>query len=173
MDAASWNKKLAKWDSKGGTVMPLELVLLGIVGETAELIEAVDNDDNEEVCKEAGDVLWYIRAACKRRNLSFPSVYAYACETDDGNGRYWDPTTEGTLLLKMVGKLCDDMKKNLWHGKTLTKVEFIELLAPILRRVTALADEFGGWDDDQIFSANIEKLQKRYPNGFVEGGGIR
>lgn len=172
MDCASWDRKLRKWDSKGNTVMPLGLVTLGVVGETAELIEATDKD-NEEVLKEAGDVLWYIRAACKRLRINFASFYQYACETGDEEFSFLSREDESETLLQRVGLLSDLVKKHEWHGKHVAKTEWIELLARITRRVHVIAEEFGGWDDDQIFSANIDKLQKRYPGGFVEGGGIR
>jgi NTP pyrophosphatase (non-canonical NTP hydrolase) len=170
MDARSWDRKLGKWDSKDGVKMPFELCVLGIVGETAELAEAMD-EGNDKVLLEAGDALWYVRACCKRLHISYDRLLDVALE--DGPERVWGSDEEGAQLLQLVGRFSDVVKKHAWHGKPVHKSAWVSLLAPLVSRVYSIADEFGGWDEGQIYEANIAKLAARYPNGFVEGGGVR
>ncbi len=170
MDAASWDRRLAKWDRKDGKQMPLELVVLGVCGEGAELIDAM-SDDNYQVLMEAGDLLWYVRTCCRRLHISFPRLFMLAQQTytsDCGT-----QNEEADVMLQMTGRFADVVKKHAWHGKPVNKAAWIGLLLPIVCRTLAISDASGGWTHERIFKANHDKLRARYPKGFVEGGGVR
>lgn len=64
-----------------------------------------------------------------------------------------------------VGELTDMMKKAVFHEKTLDEDHLAKELGDVLWYV-ALFCESAGWDLDEIMQLNIDKLKKRYPEGF-------
>ncbi len=68
-----------------------------------------------------------------------------------------------------VGQL---VKKWAWHGKELDADKFKDELSDVLWYVSDLASALGINLDD-IAMHNVEKLRKRYPEGFTPDGGVR
>lgn len=64
-----------------------------------------------------------------------------------------------------AGEVADMIKKSLGHGHGYDVDELRKELGDVLWYLTALA-EHCGIDLEWIAKANVEKLQKRYPNGF-------
>lgn len=141
---------------KDGVSMPIEYICLGLVGEYGELEEALGGCDRDEVLKELGDVLWYATAL-------FLAIRPL--------GRPYEITERQTAPTAIAG-ICDHVKKNCWHGKDLDygliQNRLNSVMAELLLAATAL-----GWTIEDVAQANMDKLEKRYPQGFVEGGGIR
>ncbi len=69
------------------------------------------------------------------------------------------------------GEVCDHIKKYLYHGHKLNKEELIKELGDVAwylaEAATALDVSL-----DEVFAANIEKLKRRYPEGFSEEASI-
>lgn len=134
---------------KDGVVCPLAILGLGLAGEWGELMNA----DAGETLDEAGDVLWYLQAI-----FLHPAVQAELPEP----GYTMDPALA-------VAKICDDLKKHLWHGRQLNHADLMHNAAAIMHAVEMDSDA----DFECIAAANMAKLGRRYPEGFVEGGGCK
>ncbi len=64
-----------------------------------------------------------------------------------------------------AGEVADLIKKVEFHGHTLDVADVTEELGDVLYYVAAMAHAFGLKLED-IAEVNIEKLKKRYPDGF-------
>lgn len=69
------------------------------------------------------------------------------------------------------GEIVDYLKKVGFHGHIFEKEKLKNELGDLMWYMTVLADYFGINMKD-VLSANIEKLKKRYPNGFSEADSI-
>ena len=65
------------------------------------------------------------------------------------------------------GEVADLIKKSLYHGHVLKSDKLANELGDVLWYLTMMAKTFG-YSLEDIASANIEKLRKRYPDGFSE-----
>lgn len=103
-----------------------------------------------------------------------------AMRTNDGEStrRMWDAMfkhdydcnmggiVEATMGLSgEVGELTDLIKKWLFHNSDMDISHAKKELGDIMWYVACMADSFG-WTLDEIMQINIDKLWKRYPNGF-------
>lgn len=70
------------------------------------------------------------------------------------------------------GEVADLVKKHAWHGKLLDADIMADELGDVLWYVADLATALGLSLED-VAAGNVAKLRKRYPDGFVVGGGIR
>ena len=140
---------------KNGEPMPRELAFLGLIGETGEVADILKKHlwhgadlDREHFIEELGDVAWYAAAL------------AWAdCRRDPR------PRTD---YLKRSGEDVAGMPGGILYGQ----LEFSNAHLDTLGYVEALAAWAGATLDD-VLEANMAKLDRRYPNGFVEGGGVR
>lgn len=71
-----------------------------------------------------------------------------------------------------AGEVADLVKKDAWHGQTLTNERLADELGDVLWYVADMARARGIALED-VAARNIAKLQRRYPDGFVVGGGVR
>lgn len=69
------------------------------------------------------------------------------------------------------GEIVDYLKKVGFHGHIFEKEKLKNELGDLMWYMTVLDDYFGTNMKD-VLSANIEKLKKRYPNGFSEADSI-
>jgi len=75
-----------------------------------------------------------------------------------------------------VGELIDVIKKEIFHGVPADREKVKKELGDALYYLTWVADwfEFDLFDAEKdVAQVNADKLAARYPNGFVQGGGIR
>lgn len=70
------------------------------------------------------------------------------------------------------GELVDGLKKEMFHGRAMSNEHFEEEVGDILWYLANLCSARGFWLH-RIAENNILKLNKRYPKGFVRGGGKR
>lgn len=70
------------------------------------------------------------------------------------------------------GEVADMVKKRLYHDVPYSPHDMLKELGDCLWYVTAVAEEHG-FSLDTVARENVDKLRKRYPTGFVTGGGIR
>lgn len=70
------------------------------------------------------------------------------------------------------GELVDLVKKEVFHGVPMDGVKLLGELGDVLHYVAWLADEYELTLED-VFNYNLAKLNIRYPDGFVKGGGNR
>lgn len=71
-----------------------------------------------------------------------------------------------------AGEVADLVKKDAWHGKPLSNEALANELGDVLWYVADIA-RARGLSLQDIAAGNIAKLQRRYPSGFVVGGGVR
>ena len=69
------------------------------------------------------------------------------------------------------GEAIDLVKKHLYQGHELDKERFAKELGDIAWYLAEAAHAIN-MDLDDIFKLNIEKLEKRYPNGFNQNNSI-
>jgi NTP pyrophosphatase (non-canonical NTP hydrolase) len=65
------------------------------------------------------------------------------------------------------GEIADYIKKVVFHGHPLDKTKLANELGDELWYIARLADLLG-FTLEEIAAMNVEKLRKRYPNGFSE-----
>ena len=78
----------------------------------------------------------------------------------------------GLGLAGEAGEAADIIKKHLFHGHLLDVDELIRELGDICWYV-ALTAELIGTDFETVLETNIEKLKRRYPEGFSEEKSIK
>lgn len=78
----------------------------------------------------------------------------------------------GLGLTGEAGEVVDIIKKEKWHGRPMDKVEMLKELGDVAWYLSALAQAYG-FSLEEVLAANVDKLEARYPGGFVEGGGRR
>lgn len=125
----------------------LSMLALGVVGEWAEY-EA--EEDGDKAAIEAGDVLWYIAGICTVLNVDLAHLPSYRVAPQPVTGA--------------LGDICEPVKKHLYHGKELDKAR---VLGGCCRLYRGIALRFSL---PEIMAANIDKLRKRWPDGFGVGG---
>lgn len=64
-----------------------------------------------------------------------------------------------------AGEVADLIKKSVFHGHNIDKAEIKKELGDVLWYVSQLA-RLAGLSLEEVATANIEKLYKRYPDGF-------
>jgi NTP pyrophosphatase (non-canonical NTP hydrolase) len=64
------------------------------------------------------------------------------------------------------GEFADDVKKLFFHLKPVSDDKLMTELGDVLWYV-ALICKAKGWSIGQVASRNVDKLEKRYPNGFT------
>lgn len=69
------------------------------------------------------------------------------------------------------GEVVDLLKKHVHHGHELDREKLKNELGDVLHYASGLASLMGLTLED-VAHANVEKLQKRYPNGFSEEDSI-
>lgn len=70
-----------------------------------------------------------------------------------------------------TGEIVDAVKKHWVYGKPLDTDNILEEAGDTLFYITALLSECG-WSLDDAMNHNIEKLNKRYPEGFSPAAAI-
>ena len=135
-------KDLSKTDS-------LLNACLGLAGEYAELRDTLDVDDRKN---ELGDLHWYFALAYV--NSEIDNLEDVSTEMDDIN------------LLKTIGNLCDYVKKIVYQGHELDKVEMTNLISKLFNRLRQEC-YIQGFSQTEIMQLNIDKLMRRYPEGFT------
>jgi len=124
----------------------LSMLALGVVGEWAEYEQALDAATKRE---EAGDVLWYLAGLCTMLGVDM----AILAGVDHSK----------MLIVDALGDICETTKKHLYHGKDLNRIRILRGCAKIYA-VVAMHEPIA-----EIMAANIDKLRKRWPDGFGVG----
>lgn len=78
-----------------------------------------------------------------------------------------DPCLGAMGLAGETGEVVDAIKKIVFHGKKYDRDEMLKELGDVRWYLEYLAHCFG-FTMEQIEQANVEKLRKRYPAGFVK-----
>lgn len=138
---------------------------LGLVGELAELVEAIEEPrfETERVYSELGDVLWYIAAICT--DLQLPLSTCAAAETFEEISL----TNPGNFFL-MAGKACEAAKKVLRDHNESKKVIIRACLRNLIQHLAAYCN-FNNISLTHAADLNLIKLRSRQERGVVRGDG--
>lgn len=82
------------------------------------------------------------------------------------------PMVQGLGLCGEAGEVADTIKKATWHGIPADPQKISDELGDVLWYVSDLCNHFG-LTLEAVAKGNIAKLERRYPKGFVPGGGVR
>jgi NTP pyrophosphatase (non-canonical NTP hydrolase) len=78
----------------------------------------------------------------------------------------------GLGLAGEAGEVVELLKKNIYHGHFNTKQELIKELGDVMWYIANLCTE-NNILLEMVLEENIEKLKKRYPNGFTQVDSIK
>lgn len=140
----------------GDKPMPLDLVHLGLIGETGEVCDIIKKAewhgkdlDRDHLIEELGDVAWYAAAAWLAEG------------PDEPFSPFREPLP--TALVPDSKDLAMVVNEAVVGTGGLRNV--LSYIGDVAANVDATLDD--------VLEANMAKLARRYPLGFVEGGGIR
>lgn len=77
----------------------------------------------------------------------------------------------GLGISEEAGEVSGLIKKSFFHGHDINRNEIMKELGDVLWYLSQIA-RLAGLTLEEVATANIEKLQKRYPNGFSESDSI-
>ena len=127
---------------------------LGMMSELAELSEA---GSVKNTLEELGDFWFYLEHARETLGIERPSLFGHAMPTQT--------TIAIICLLASTGKFADAVKGLVIYGKPYKSGGLEILLTSVYRDIDIIVKSCGFTMAD-VEAANVEKLQKRYPNGY-------
>jgi NTP pyrophosphatase (non-canonical NTP hydrolase) len=130
-----------------GDLNAIAVMALGICGESAELLT-----DGADYDKELGDCWWYAAVLAELIDTKLEDYIHFTYRL----------ASEKELFLS-AGRIADYVKKIFGHGHTIDKQKLQDLLRAYIHVLVCLS---GMGNMHKIWEANIEKLRKRYPDGF-------
>ena len=149
--------------TKGNEFTDRELMLnaaLGLCGETTEfsytLSREFRNNSDEENKKELGDIEWYVALMCDVCKIDIEGIFNDTHKVD---------FETKTSMCYLAGELADYFKKVYFQGHELEKViisNYLKHMQSLIEKVCYIKE----YDIQEIWQMNIDKLKKRYPDGF-------
>lgn len=153
--------------------------MLGLIGEAGEVVDAIKkwayqsgNDmelPEEVILKECGDVLWYIAEFATAFGIPMKKIFDGAinkppvCAPEDCTPKNRD----------FVDEICDCAKDMairaacaVMYADAINSDETVTLLLKSVCRDLDCLLQYCGYSLMEAAEANIEKLRKRYPEGF-------
>lgn len=155
-------------NNEGDENLRLSVWALGLAGEATEVLgHILQVDPSSTLTKELGDVCWYVAALCTHFDISLGDVVghkdfpSFLTEVFDGPHRPY-------AHLKMIvvcGGVADYIKKVIGHGHLLDVTPLREDLKEVMACIAEVAEAHDLRLED-VLDANIQKLEKRYKDGF-------
>lgn len=118
--------------------------LLGLYGETIEFITASEDGELDEI----GDCYWYTALLFHTTGLELLNI----------------EKAKNTLMVS-IGLLSDHFKKHFFQGHSLDSNLVQVLLSDIKFHLDAYATSINS-SPEEVMEHNINKLKKRFPEGF-------
>lgn len=114
-----------------------------------------------------------IQAQDKVSKMGKLSLNEYQVQALTTAGTHTHPEVYGALAVAgEAGEVADAIKKKVFHGAAITNVDIAKELGDVLWGLAYLA-HYLGYTLQEIAEMNTAKLKKRFPHGYVTGGGIR
>jgi len=174
-------------------IIRIETCSLGLIGETGELADHIKkvighgHKLDPAVCvKELGDVMWYIAEAYSMFGLEIPDAdlelilerLGSAIKEQDGGDQLLKrrPLQPVCALIRKASIVASDVNEFIalvlngektdepWSGYQLALDELLNIVLTVTIRL--------GFSVREVLEANIEKLKKRYPDGFKSEASI-
>lgn len=155
-------QKLAKRTcaSLGDEKLDLSHMILGIISEQEELLQAIVKEDEVNQREEMADICWYLANYCTFRDYNFYKLveeYQYGFELDD-----WE---KGVYTFDVyTSKLADYVKKYIAYGKPIDRELEERALGGI---IYSFQFEDCNFDFSVDLERNINKLMIRFPEKFT------
>lgn len=167
MNLQEYQGKTARF--KAGDVSHKEALAvwaLGIAGEAGEVAEAVVMKRKQKIGEELGDELFYVAALAGDLGLSLSEFSLdFRINFRMKFATFCNPESLALDLSIKAARMAELIKKHLGQGHPIKMAAVKELLADLLLCMASLAAEYE-LTLDAIAQQNIDKLTKRYPNGF-------
>ena len=138
---------------------------LGLCGEAGELMRAVRAKHSagyvDNVLDEVGDVCWYLAELCTALGVHlgevFPSESSVLLEMSD--------IEAADAIAMLAAKIADAVKKAYMQGHHFDRAYIKEQMEGIAYGIEVIA-AYKWVHMPKIMERNIEKLKKRFPDGF-------
>jgi hypothetical protein len=162
----------------------LAILALGFIGECVEFIDCVDQiyDPHNEigladtinlVTKEAGDILWYAARIMDVLNVPFRKWQSYG-NIDNYNNSCAASFRKKFRIIRNASKATEHVKKTVGHGHKLNPALICHGISNVIKDVVHILKKIHGPGKPGLdapgmamaMHVNVEKLRKRYPNGF-------
>ncbi len=139
---------------------------IGLAGEGGEIASLVLDSPHliDEVSDELGDITWYIAAIATKLALPLERIVRIA---DQGQFLYTSAEIMAIRLFIHTGKVCDLIKKGVFHRHGLDIEEIEKELSGCMAMIMALSGEYRLALRSTIMSGNLKKLEKRFKKGFT------
>lgn len=160
MNANEYQKLAMRTKSNNFTNKELMInAALGLAGEISEFLVC----DSDEEKNELGDIFWYIALMCDTCNIPMDEMYNVSLVLEDKIKEGEEEIAK--CMIVVVGNICDYIKKCYFQGHILNEEKIQEMLLILLK---LLIDTLiiKGFKIEEIWQLNIDKLKKRYPDGF-------
>lgn len=135
--------------------VPLLYAACGLAEECGEWLEDVHHGNFDGAFVEAGDVLWFCAATCTALGVDFAEIL-------DGAEPQEEPEWS-EIALRACG-IVGIAQKAAFYGKEID-VGMVRLYLAMIVSILAARHHLGS-----AMAANIDKLRKRWPDGFEVGG---
>jgi len=170
---------------------------LGLTGEVAEIAHILFRDEGPEdwamgeMEKEIGDSAWYCMFVANLYGIEVKTIMVDHLEDDDSieeferavyvdiYQEFFDQDAEDMPLMKLIsdlvvnaGSIADTIKKEVGHGHSTNLDKIVPPLARVWQCLSTLCSLYG-LDFGITLQANINKLKKRFPNGFSSEDSIK
>lgn len=146
----------------GSLQLNLSHMVLGIISEMEEFMQAMVNNDMVNAREEQADIMWYIANYCNFRKFDLEEIlgdpYTLEQELDD---------FESNVITfdLFTSRLSDYVKKFVAYGKPLDENLEKRALKAI---VWSLTIEDTGFEFEKDLQKNINKLMERYPDKYSD-----
>ena len=150
---------------------------MGLAGEVGELIDLVKkflfhghHIETVKIKKEGGDVLWYSGQLVRLFGVRFKHVDIFAAFNKD-LPKLSEIKSDKVLMVaclnlsKASGKISETVDKMVFDGITYGSNEIRQELLTVFYDLFFIITT-AGLTIEEVAEGNIEKLKKRYPNGF-------
>jgi len=148
--------------SLGDEKLDLSHMVLGIISEQEELLQALVSGDEVNQREEMADICWYLANYCTFRDYNFYKLiehYQYGFELES-----WEE--EGVCTFDVyTSKLADYVKKYIAYGKPIDRELEERALGGI---IYSFQFEDCAFDFSADLERNINKLMVRFPDKFSQ-----
>jgi NTP pyrophosphatase (non-canonical NTP hydrolase) len=145
----------------GNEKLNLSHMVLGIISEQEEFLNALNKEDIVNQKEELADMAFYVANYCTYRGYSFKDIM----EDNDSLISLENSLEENVSLFDLfTSRLADYVKKHIAYNKEINKYLEKRALTMILYSLTI--EDCNFCDDDLV--RNIEKLKVRFPKKFSE-----
>lgn len=144
--------------------------VLGLIGESWELVETIDEADEQDVLGEIGDQLWYLADISRVYDIK---IDWWALRTTDYQPYY--PNELCLVILKESSRLANITKKIIRDNNGFIKYDHQTKVDPILSKISSIVlyiiNIYLGMSLEYVLQLNLDKLSDRQSRGKLQGDG--